>query len=282
MKAHFYRLTPHRPNDDSFDRCMHALHQRFNGQDGIYIECDAIHLRIDNYQRSDEFCTGDVIRQQRDDIPPTAPDGASLQPSLTPVGHRTAFLYHYPTRVLVYQVNKPGAGVATLLKCVARELTHDGFMHVAVVSSDTMDDLMDGNVRRMTVKFAAPENMAIADRRGSDLNNLDTMRRLFGAPSMEVTCGFDTPKRGSLNVDAVVNFIRQVYDSPVRPKKIQVKQEGASDLLDLLGKKLTYMDENVQLDSGDIRRHYLARRRFLEEALAEKRDYLLRLFRVAA
>jgi hypothetical protein len=283
MKAYFYRMTPHRPADESFDRCLRRLHQHFADQDGFYLDCDSVHLRVEKYHRYDEYCTGDIIRQQRDDIPPLAPDGALMQSSTVPLAHRTAFLYHYATRVLLLQVNKTGVGVGGLDKCIVRTLDHQGFAQIPLISQSTIDELVAGNVRKMSVRFAPPDNFTVAERTDqSDIANLNRMRRMFDAPFLEISCGFDSRKEGRLNAQAIANFIRQIYAADLQPTKVRIKHEGADELLDLLGKKMTFIDNNVRLDSGNLNGHYLARKAFLVAALADKLPFIVEYFGATA
>lgn len=284
MKAYFFRLNPHKASDSSFDACINQLVSHCKGQgDGAYIDCGGLHLRFENYQRTSNYCTGEIIRQQRDDLPPLAPIGKALQPNINPLGHGTAFLYHYDTRVLVLQVNKDGVGAGSIISCIKQNLNHHGFAHVPLLNKNTIQELIDGGARSVTVKFASPDNLSVADNdKKSDVDNLNNMRALFDAPSIEVTCGFDTPKKGSLNVKAVAKFIRQLQHSPVTPQKIQVKQEGQAELLDLLGKKLSYSDSTVHPDSKNLQKHYQVRKAFLEDAFAENETYIVECFSEAA
>ena len=282
MKAHFFRLTPHRKSDDSFDNCVNQLSLLFK-KEGHYIDCGGTYLRFDNYLRGSDYCTGDIIRQQHDDVPPSAPIGKALQPNPNPLGHASAFLYHYDTRVLVLQVNKNGVGLGAIDSCVKQHLNHQGFGQGPILNQDTIQDLINGGARSVTIKFTAPDNLnAVENAHKSDIDNLNFMRNLFNAPTLEMTCGFDTPKKGSLNVQAVARFIGQLTNSYVTPKKIQVKQEGQVEMLDLLGKKLAYIDKKVRPDSKNISKHYQTRKAFLEKAFKENEAYLNECFANAA
>ena len=54
MKAHFFRLTPHRKSDDSFDNCVNQLSLLFK-KEGHYIDCGGTYLRFDNYLRGSDY-----------------------------------------------------------------------------------------------------------------------------------------------------------------------------------------------------------------------------------
>lgn len=282
MKAYFYKVNPHQKNDASLDRALDDLVKQFSTL-GHYVDCNGTFMRIENFKRESNYCTGDLIRQQRDDLPPFAPNGKSLEPNTVPQGHRTAFLYHYTTHVLAFEANRNGVGIGTFLSCFPSMLPHSGFSQTPIISQASIDDLLGGAARSVTVKFAAPEDLSIADsEKGSDIASLNKMRMLFNAPSIEVTCGFDTPKKGSLNTTAVVKFIKDLYRQPVTAKKIQVKQEGEAELLDLLGKKLVYASTGKKLDSRDIKAHYSTRRQFLIEAFTHNSAYIQKYYRANA
>ena len=68
----------------------------------------------------------------------------------------------------------------------------------------------------------------------------------------------------------------------IRLKKIQAKVEGQEELLDLMGKHLTYVDGTVRPDSSDLARHYLARRTFLLAAWNDKQHFVTRLLQETA
>lgn len=277
MKAYFYKVIKHKDADDCLDTCLENLQNNFFVDEGHYEECDGRGYRIERFKRNPDYCTGDFVKQQKDDIPPQAADGKPLKPSNIPLGHLTAFLYLYKSNVLIIQGNRSGISAASMFRLIQSKLSHSGFDCTPLLSQATVDDLLDGTTRNITVKFAAPENLSAVESDGSDLQNLDRMRRMFGAPSMEISCGFDTPKEGGLNNTKIAGFIKNLYNSPLQTRKIQVKQEGA-ELLDLLGKKHTYT-ESIVLNASNMDNYYITRKTFLERAYKESQDYIENFFK---
>jgi hypothetical protein len=277
VKAYFFKITPHNKGEDTFDKCLEYLYKHRFDKEGHYEECDGVSYRIERFKRAPDVCMCDFVKQQTDGLPPFAQRGKPLKPNDVPLGHLTAILFHMPTQILVIESNRNGAQVGSIVKFIREHCAHGGFEYLPILNNATVDELLNGPLRRVTVRFAAPDNLQAVAGDGGILNQLNNMRSMFGGPSMEISCGFDSPKKGNLRNKNVVKFIRELYGSPLSIQKIQAKSEDSAEMLDLLGKKLVYHDPSA-IRSNDIAKDYNTRRMFLAKALNDNADYIKKFF----
>ena len=283
MKASFHQIDKVNNGDRSLGSSLETLSE-ITTEPGAYIEHNNIRIRVDNFSRGAKYCTGDIIKQQTRNIPPQAPNGSDLKPVYIPLGHRSAFLYHYATDVLIYQRNRDCISPMALMEFIPIKTDHNGFILQHIMDIDEIQDIMQQGARKLTVKFAQPNNYAAIEAEDDNkVLSLNQLRSVFDAEYIEVSCGFGSSKSGSMNRKTIVSFLRDLRRARLDTKKIQIKSEDSGEILDLLGKTMTYEDKSVNVaDEKDIEAHYTARRQFIIDAYNANEEALLELFEQAA
>lgn len=284
VKARFYQTETVNRNDPTLFDCFHELwnHQRRDEYETIY---GGARVRIENFENDaaivgQGFVDGEFVRQQTENLPPVAEQGAPLQGNNSPLGHRCAFRYHSELNILLLEGRREAVTpmrMDALIK--ARLAPHRGFFLSPVLSQSAIQNLRNGTPRRITMRVARPSDMDVVENENLGIEeNLARLQNHFGGPNIEISCGWPRGNRnGLLSMKAINRTIRWATGNRGHVETLKVKISEEDEPIDVFSEQLKG-SATLDLDNEDVERNYAVRRQFLRNTFDDHLAILRREF----
>jgi hypothetical protein len=240
--------------------------------------------RLESLTREDDFLVGEFCRKQTDDIPPAAGPSGLDQIRLSNgggLGYLAAFRYHLPTRVLLLEKNKMSVSHVRFVLYLKRLEPSCTYTSSEVPSEDVWGRFERGEVRRLSVKIADPENLEAVEPEGAVFRSAAALGDAYSGLTVNIDVGVGHSRDKNLDKGAVRRFVDQVTKGSraanVTKLKISVADEDGTSLLDFPGDNLKVSD-SIDYDGDNIRSKFEARKGFISAAFSDNMLYIQRLY----
>ncbi|MEM4721395.1 MAG: DUF6731 family protein [Candidatus Methanomethylicaceae archaeon] len=247
-------------------------------------------IRLLEAHQGPNYWEGDLIRIRMDEMPLKA----SLAGPVTPldladdegVGEETAFYYHPPSRVLLFQYNRHSVSASMASYYFRRMAGIEGDIVLEpVLQEDVLVRLARMRIfRKFIFKVSGEQNAQVFQGQGHGVGALTDLIHQFQAPTIEVTLSLGRKRRGSLGLQAVKDTIERLLrfaaGSHPQVERLQIAgREGDGDdirFIDLLKDRMIEM-VHVPLDASR-RVPPMERRRALQSAWLRRQEEVLRMY----
>nr|MCH9752162.1 hypothetical protein [Alphaproteobacteria bacterium] len=249
---------------------------------------DEVVVRVERLEEVGDFIIGEMCRKQKIGIPPEATDDG-----LTPVrladgsglGHLSVFIYHFPTRCLLYQENRNGVSLPKLSAYMDPNHGEMGrpmslFNFTPVELADPRAALNANGVRKFIVKFAAPENLGyLEDPDAPYVEQAEAMREEFGGLEVEIAISVGRRKDPRLDKQNVTRTIDGLINHPL-VTKMRAVTDGEDDqkMIDFLNRQLMHTSK-IELTDDNPNLNYIQRKNFLLEGFRGNLNYVEQRYR---
>lgn len=277
IRAKFYQVENVKSGDATLYDALHRLwaHPNRPTYKDVF---GGIRVRIERFESEpsitgEGFVDGEFVRQQTENIPPVAEQGAPLEGQDRPLGHRCAFRYHAATNVLLLESRPNGVTPIRMDGLVRVRLSpHKGFFLSPVLTEAALYRLRNGTPRRVTFRVARPADMASVEGDMRDIQeNLTRFTNNFHGLSVEVSVGFPKGNRdGILSPRAITRAVPWATENRSHVEKFEVKISEEDDPIDVFAEQLKIV-KTLNLENMNVDAKYEARRSLLRTAF---NDYL--------
>lgn len=285
VRARLFRVENMGKKDATFSDSIEQVWDL--SQDGEYTEISTgVFVRLERFAieketGQDTFYTGEIVRQQVENIPPIAHRGKPLEGQTNPLGHRSAFRYHAQTRTLLLERRQNAATPTRVHGLIRKKLRrHRGFWLDPVLEVETMRRLSEGAPRHVDFRIAAPDSASVFE--DNPLNIKDEMLKMietFGGMTLTAQVGFPRGKKDMrLKSPSVHQLVRWAMQNRGVFQAMKVKLAEDAEPIDVFGEQVKF-EKMISLDSEDVDRNYRKRHGFLKSsmnaALPAVEDYFL-------
>lgn len=238
-------------------------------------------LRLERCLRVGNSLHGEFTRKQTKNIPPSASD-AGLAPTAMARGHGlahvAAFLYHYPTRTLLLQSNRQCATASRIAIYIGLRSIGSQFAISPIIHPDLLERVRGKPIRRMRIKFAAPDNLEALERDGvAAARAARQAADAYGAHSIELIISANFESRTSTLNPRAPGVIGRLLGSPdVSQLEVKTLDDDGVEDVDLIDERLK-CEEVLDLPENDPEQHYIARRAWLEASFHDMMPVLNRM-----
>lgn len=279
LKALFFRPEKVNSTNSAIDELILRISERPDASSYTQV-AGGVSLRLERVAQNGGHVSGEVVRQQSENLPAIARANAPLEPNDTPLGHRAAFLYDLSLGVLVIESNRQAASVNRLNSLLrACDGSHLGFHFDPCLNRDVFRKINEGTPRRIAMRFALPNDLSIVESEDDSLSsNIEALRDMVDGGSVNLEIGFSRGDRaGVLSLEGIRNLFRfgGANRSYVEKMSVTIAEEVVP--INLFGAQIIETAE-ISLSSGDIDANYQARREFLCDALARQKAELQSMF----
>ncbi len=289
LKIDFYRVSMPENCPLSFEQAI-AQVASMSPDSARNLQIKSHFIRLLEANQGPNYWEGDIIRIRMDEMPLKA----SLSGPVTPlnlaedegIGEETAFYYHPPSRVLLFQYNRHGVSASMASYYFRRKADIEGDIVLEpVLQEDVLLRLARMCIfRKFVFRVAGEQNAQVFQGQGHGVGALTDLIHQFQAPTIEVTLSLGRKRQGSLGLQAVRDTIAQMLrfaaGSQPQVERLQIAgREGEEDdirFIDLLRDRMTEMVE-VSLDASR-RVPPTERRRALRDAWLRRQEEVLRMY----
>lgn len=240
-------------------------------------------IRLESEREDGDFLSGDFCRIQTDNIPPEVTNNG-LQPvqlaNNRGLGHQNAFLYHRPTRVLLWQSNRLGVTFNDLALYLNKDLQEVNFFSFPPVpSEEAWEKFNNHRPKKLQVKFAGELNPQIqaGEATPAVVRAREAVDRYQGL-DVEITISVGKTNQ-RLNKHIVGDTIRRLIGRN-DTSHVRVMTDGplGEKMIDFLEEQLQNTDE-LELPSNDPATNYQVRNAFLRRSFDQRLASLMERFR---
>jgi hypothetical protein len=279
--ARFYQVQNLEGRDRTFFDCLNTIWNAADreGWTELAGEVRVKLLRFAEAEDSADFVEGEFIRQQRNHIPPIAPDQGPLENLDRPLGHRCAFRYHAVLGVLLLENRREAVTPSRINLLISKKIQrHKGFHISPCLTENALDRLRGGTPRAVRFRVARPADMAVAE--GDPLQieeNLGRLANLFGGPNVEVRVSWPRGNQdGMLSRRAVRRLVDWSAANRNHVEKLRIKILEEEDPIDILSEQIK-VEKTLDLPPR-IDENYEIRRTFLRQSFQEHYRLIERLY----
>ena len=243
----------------------------------------------DSKYEDQNFLIGTFIKCRNIDLQPRVKnDGETKENILASdeigFGERSSFLYHSPTKTLVFQNNTNGASIDDFLDYFQSFLSEKFTIEAPrIMSLDALRRIKNNKIRKLSIQIAGLDNPGSLSTEDTSINDVLKMAETLKSPSINIEFSVQQKISSSLDHDRLSRLLESLSNLPViGTKKDDEKEEvtkgiksvkavaggvgrgsRGSSQIDMLG-SLMYEKENIKIDEGCSLNHTL-----LEEAAIE-------------
>jgi len=233
-------------------------------------------IRLERKRMNAGLLTGEVVREQRENIPPEATDDALVPLGVRGLGHSVAFVYDSVSRVIAIQFDPRGVSLGRFLDYLTAVNRNARYRFEAVVSDDAWARYNRGDPRSITFKIASPENLDVAAGGGSALSISKRLAEISDGASITVQISMGTVQQRNLRRDFVDSTIRLLTGDGaadrVKSLKVKSKPEGQpTDEIDFV-KDFARDHDELELPSDNHAENYRRRAAFVMRSFKARID----------
>ena len=279
IRVNFYQAHNVTPSQSGLFEALTACSNMLDVQQ--YVELtQGVKVRIERVMSNGSYLTGELVRQQTDNLPAIARGAGPLEPNNTPLGHRVAFRYKADINVVAMEVNRTGVSPSrfnAFLK--ARFRGHSGYYFDPCLTADALAQLRDGTPRKIQMRVAVPEDLRLIEGGPNDIEtSIENLRSIVDGRIVTLEIGMNRGDRNeSLNLDGILSIFRWGSQNRSQVKKLSVQTLEEQIPIDLFGQQIVEVG-TLDLDNNDIEQSYTLRHDFLESAFDRRIDELQALF----
>lgn len=218
---------------------------------------NGVTVRLEALERRQGLYIGEVVRVQRENIPPEAQDHALIPLTIGGLGHSVAFAYDPQSTVLAIQFDTRGVSVSRFMSYLAAVSPGARYHYEAVVNEDAWDRYNRGEPRSLTVAIANPQNLPnVEGEVSSVIQSSKRLAEIAHAPVITISVSMGHIRRRNLLRGFVDNVIRtftegDAADADVQKLRVKSKQPDLpSDEIDFIN-DLSRDQETLELPSND-------------------------------
>ncbi|WP_009633817.1 DUF6731 family protein [Synechocystis sp. PCC 7509] len=159
---------------------------------------------------------GEIIRVRMNDLPIKANLSGDTEEFIfgddEGIGEQTAFLYHFPTRVLLLQANQGGVSVTSFIQYfqVISTLTEQIFID-PVIQANAMQKLAKmQTVTKLDIQIAGLDKPDIFENQGHGIKKIVGLSKEYDAPIVTLTLSVGRKKQHSLSIEDAKNTIHDL------------------------------------------------------------------------
>ncbi len=285
VKARFFQAENLQIGQATLFDCLGRLWEHQNRDEYEEIS-DGVRVRLERLSEGlDEhgLIEGEFVRQQDENIPPRAADGAPLVGSDDPIGHRCAFAYHPQANALLLESKREAVTPTRIGRLIKkRVINHRGFLFSPILSSDALEKLQNGTPRKFRMRVARPNDVAHLENDALNIeDNLERFQQMLGGPNVEVSVSFpNTDRESVLSANGLRRIIGWATNHRANVEHLSVKILEESDPIDVFSEQIK-VESVLDLDSRNVELHYGERRRFLYQQFHEFLPTIQRLYGAA-
>lgn len=227
-------------------------------------------IRLERRNRRRGLLLGEVVRVQRENIPPEAQQGGLVPLGVGGLGHSVAFAFDEQTNIIAIQFDPRGVSLGRFLDYLSSTQAGARFRYDAILNEDAWERYNAGQPRSLKISLAAPENLEPVEGPAGDV--IAASRRLSEiahAPviTVEVSVGHRRDHLAKRFVDRVLRtFMADEAADSVRTLTVKTKEEGLpTDKIDFLN-DLSRDQEVLDLPSDNHDENVSRRLRFIERS----------------
>ena len=284
VRAKFYRVSDRDEGGLSFDeQIADFIHRYPRALEREYTTGSNHLVRLETVEDDGDWISGNFRRIQTENIPPEVTDDGLEAVRLANgrgLGHQNAFLFHRPTRVILWQQNRLGVSFQDLLHYLNRDVDFVSFfIFEPVGSEEAWDHFANNNVKKAVIKFAGERPI---DRDADEIvptvvQARDIAERYAGL-EVEVTISVGRSRQHFLNKHRLGDTIRRLgLRDDVQKLKVTTDGDLNEKVLDFIEEHM----ENVQtldLPSDNPVENYAVRRQFLRHSFESRLTDLVRRY----
>ncbi len=279
VRVNFFQVSNVRGADETLFQSIVDIDQLPDKANYTQVS-NGVNIRIERVLNDQGFLSGDLVRQQTDNLPPIAHASQPLAPNTNPLGHRSAFRYHPATRIIAIEANRLGASPARLNQFIRRKMgDHRGFFFDPCLNADALAQLRDGTPRQLQLRVACPTDLNEMAGNPYDIEgNLSQLQEMVNGNIVTVEIGFGRGDRdSSLNIANISEIARWAFGNRHSVKKLSVKTLEDDIPIDLFGQHI-FERETLELDTDNLDEAYRVRALFLSECFDNRWGELAALY----
>jgi hypothetical protein len=191
-----------------------------------------ITIRLERVARRDGLVVGEVVRVQRENIPPEARAHGLVPLGIGGLGHSVGFAYDPQSKIIAIQFDVRGVSLGRFLDYLYAVSPGSRFSYETVVNEDAWERYNRGQPRTLTLSIAAPENLPrIEGDVGSIIESSQRLAEISNAPIVTIEVSMGHVRHRNLTkrfVDRVIHTFTAgaAADADVRALSVRTKQEG--------------------------------------------------------
>ncbi|MDE0144547.1 MAG: hypothetical protein OXI53_10480 [Nitrospira sp.] len=284
LKVDFFKVVLPDDFPNPFESILNAVNISPNDHTRNAIR-NAYPFRLQKASQTGDSWTGEMIRIRMDQLPlkvKLSGDVSSIDlEDDEGIGEETAFLYHFPTKVLGIQRNRYGVSAGVFAWYFEEKGSVESIELQPILQKDGLQRLADMKVvRKMSLNIAGVENMTTFKGSGQGVESMLGLMNQFESPNLALTVSMGK-QRGSLKwvKDFAQSFVQfnQQGESAIHKFEISGKTEdGEKSVIDLIEYRMVEEIE-VELKSGrtlsSSEREYA-----VQEAFSSRKQELLEMF----
>src|SRR4051812_9138437 len=116
-------------------------------------------IRLERLNRREGLLTGEVVRVQRENIPPEAQAHGLVPLGIGGLGHSVGFAYDDQSRILAIQFDPRGVSLGRFLDYLSVVSPGAKFDYQTVLNEDAWERYNLGEPRSLTLTVASPQNL---------------------------------------------------------------------------------------------------------------------------
>lgn len=285
ITVRFFKIRKYNQNTPNFeDACNYAMQLSASPNGREKILHNDFHARMERFSKGNQFCNGEIVRVQRDNIPPEAKDFGLTPLNVDGLGHAIAFCYSPILQIIAIQYDNRAVSIKRLCSYLKEVNNIYNYLCEPIVTNDAWARYNNGQVRKFEISIASPSNLHAAE---GSVGAITTAGRnladMSNAPiiNIEVSMG---RKKGGLNRETIKKIIRHFtggrgMNDDVRKLRVSVKNEeaGSTDPIDFFDDKLV-CKEQISFNGLNADDHYKRRENFLLHCYRENWEYLTSVY----
>jgi len=239
-------------------------------------------VRLENRLMSRGLLFGEVVRVQKENIPPEAQSAGLVPLQIGGLGHSVAFAFDEQSGIIAIQFDARGVSLGRLLDYLTNVGGGGNYIYNPIVNEDAWERYNRGQPRNLTFSVAAPQNLQnIPGLPGGVLAASRHLAEITHAPIVTVEVSMGSFK-GSLFKNAVDQIVRSFssedHQGDVRSLTVRTKEEGhPADEIDFI-KDLARDREVLDLPPADPAGHIQRRYAFIERAFGARLGVLREMY----
>jgi len=274
----FYTVEKESDDGPTLRQALAHIYGRPHAERERQLTADFV-VRLERFElfEDDREFDGEFIRVRDDDFPfEVNADGVGALQTEGPIGSGVAFRFRERDHTLAIQYDTRIVSPGRAMQYLKSFNVGFGFIANPKMDMENWRKFNDGNVRKLTVAVANPQNLADLEDDAAAVHDTFTgLAEAYGAPSIKIEVGMGH-HRGALRGAAreaarsIWRLIGQGED--VRSLRARVKPNDGTPAEDinLIDEVLTGRQE-VQLPANDPERNYEIRRQLIRQTLEAHR-----------
>lgn len=268
VTVRYFQLTPIGEDEVNFEEAVNQAYQLgARPRDRVRRIAQGAHLRLERKRMNNGLLTGEVVREQRENIPPEAGDDALIPLGIQGLGHSVAFAYDPQSRVIAIQFDPRGVSLGRFVDYLTAVNGNARYRYETVVNDDAWERYNRGDPRSISFKIASPDNLDVVAGEGSILSISKRLADISDGASVTVQISMGNLRQRNLRrdfVDGAINLLTgDAVGERVKSLRVKSKREGMpTDEIDFV-QDFARDHEELDLPNDDHAENYRRRAAFV-------------------